>query len=388
MFKNKNLVVAKANDFIQNSFYPLNETEQKCLIYILSLLPNPKTLDELPLIEFEMVDLKRVLGLRKEDKNDGYYKNVLKGLMEPRVWVRLKDDRGEYATPFSWIDPNEFRYYFRDGHISLKLNNKLKPFLSQLKVYTEYEIRYIMNMKGAYSTALYELLKSWSTAKVKEFEVEYLRDKLDATTSSYNNFNNFRKKVLEPSISEINKHTDLDVSYIEKAKRGRKILTLEFQIKIKNIESIKNDKNADYRAALDFIESISNEEIELIINMASEIMQNDELINYFKRKNLQLKAYDKPIKSKVGFLKTLIEADIKKFKEDAPEEEMPKWFENKEKQTTITPQVNFDEFIIIYNHYLESGKLEEAQKKKEEFQALYGEDIDAIIELQELMKEI
>lgn len=83
-------------------------------------------------------------------------------------------------------------------------------------------------MKSQYSFRIYELMKSYAFARQKIFDLEDLKKKLMAET--YDRYFDFRRKVLDVAMEEINRYTDLEVSY-EPLKHGRKVVEIMFFIK-------------------------------------------------------------------------------------------------------------------------------------------------------------
>ena len=110
-------------------------------------------------------------------------------------------------------------------NIEVKKNNRNHIF--------RYICKHELGMKSAYSVRIYELLKSYAYQKSKTFGLDELKRLLMVDgIESYNRFPDFRRKVLEIAVKEINKLTDLNVSY-EAIKKGRKVDKLKFRIETK-----------------------------------------------------------------------------------------------------------------------------------------------------------
>lgn len=58
---------------------------------------------------------------------------------------------------------------------------------------------------------MFELLKSYAYQHSKEFDIDDLKELLMA--ENYVNFKDFRRRILEPAIAEINEYTELSVKY-------------------------------------------------------------------------------------------------------------------------------------------------------------------------------
>lgn len=114
------------------------------------------------------------------------------------------------------------------------IEEDLVPYLFGLKQqFTQYQLLDILAMKSVYSIRIYELLKSYAGLKKKVFELDDLKKKLMVENiSSYNRFPDFRRKVLDVAINEINNLTALNVSY-EPISKGRKVIKIEFHMNMK-----------------------------------------------------------------------------------------------------------------------------------------------------------
>lgn len=127
------------------------------------------------------------------------------------------------------------------------------PYLLQLATqageqgafYTRYGLRYVLPMRGQYSTRLYEILKSYQKNNREWFfDLEELKRVLDA--QSYDRWPDFRRRVLEPAVEEINNFTDLNVAF-DTEKEGRKIARVTFFMAGKNKEDLTKTSIEIYR---------------------------------------------------------------------------------------------------------------------------------------------
>ena len=89
------------------------------------------------------------------------------------------------------------------------------------------------NLTSKYAIRLYELLIAWrEVGKVPQIELPEFRNRLGVSDNEYTAMNNFKSRVLEPSIKQINEHTDITVTY-EQHKKGRTITGFSFKFKQK-----------------------------------------------------------------------------------------------------------------------------------------------------------
>lgn len=118
--------------------------------------------------------------------------------------------------------------------ISISCNPKLQDVFFNLAEsrYIRYRLRYTKDMKSQYSIRLYSMLRDWLKKEIYIVSVEELREDLGATEPSYKVLRDFTRRVLEPAVNEINRLSDLKVSYT-KIKKGRSVTDICFKIKLK-----------------------------------------------------------------------------------------------------------------------------------------------------------
>lgn len=214
-----NLIV-KSNSLIQKTRYNLSLQEQKIILYLISKIK--PTDDEFETYTFNLKDLCDVCGITYHSKNYQNFKDALKTLHDNSFWV--KTENGETLCTWVnkvWIDEKKLA-------VEIRLDEDLRPYLLQLREnFTVYELGYILVMKSKYSVRLYELLKSYSNLVEIQLSVAELKERLQ--TPEYSDYKNFRVRVIDPAVSEINEQTDIHVEY-EQHKTGRAITHLTFRI--------------------------------------------------------------------------------------------------------------------------------------------------------------
>ena len=124
------------------------------------------------------------------------------------------------------------------------------PLVTRLEEhFTSYQAKQVAHLTSKYATRLYELLISWrEVGKVPQIEISEFRNRLGLLDTEYTAMNNFKSRVLEPSIKQINEHTDITVTY-EQHKKGRTISGFSFKLKqkqqAKKIETDRDQNTAD-----------------------------------------------------------------------------------------------------------------------------------------------
>ena len=144
------------------------------------------------------------------------------------------------------------------------------PLITRLEQhFTSYQLKQVTQLKSKYSIRLYELLIAWrEVGKMPQIELSDFREKLGIDADEYVRMSDFKIRVLEPSIKQINEHTDIIVTY-EQHKKGRTITGFSFRFKqkqqAKKIES-KRDPNTP-----DFFIKMTDSQRHLFANKMSEM---------------------------------------------------------------------------------------------------------------------
>lgn len=212
--------VVKSNAIIQKSRYDLSLQEQKVILYLVSKIKEED--DDFREYEFGLRELCDIFGIIKCSKNYSNFKNSIQTLRNKSFWVRLPGKQ----SLCSWIEKVEIR---DNGRVVLRLDSTLKPYLLQLKrEYTAYDLSNVLPMDSTYSIRLYELLRSYAYQGEFEISLPELKEMLCVSTD-YSIYNNFKVRVIDKAISEINYYTDLQVSF-EPIRTVRTITALRFTI--------------------------------------------------------------------------------------------------------------------------------------------------------------
>lgn len=215
--------VIKANEIVQNAKYDLNAMELKILNYIISKIKPTDT--ELQEYTFSIKEYCQVCGIDYQNgKNYLNVKKSIKQLRDKSFW--LQDGNGNDVL-IGWLQ--RARINKSSGKITVKLDDDMQKFvIGMLNNYTQYTLLLTLPMKSSYSIRIYELLKSYSFTKHHTFDLEDLKKKLGAT--HYERFADFRRKVLEIAVKEINLYTDIEINWTP-IKKGKAIIQINFDIK-------------------------------------------------------------------------------------------------------------------------------------------------------------
>lgn len=229
--------VVKGNEIIQKARYSLGLAEIKAFSFIISKIkPTDQVFCE---YTFSINEYCRVLGIETNNgKNIQTVKKSLKSLVDKSFFLTLEDGT---ETSISWL--NKIWIDKGKGTIRVRLDDDLQKYVTGLYAnYTQYELLCTLPMKSSYSIRIYELLKSYSFTKRHIFKIEELKRALGC--EHYERFPDFKRRVIEIAVKEINTFTDLEVSW-RPITEGRKVIEIEFYINTRDVwERIETQNNA------------------------------------------------------------------------------------------------------------------------------------------------
>ena len=224
--------VVKANELIQKSRFDLSLQQQKIILYLISqITPADK---EFKCYEFSVIDFCNVCGI-DYNAGDKYrdIKRAIKDIADKSIWIKTQEDEETFLW---WVEKPYINK--NSGTIKIRLDEDMKPYLLQLKSnFTQYELIYTLQFKSKYTIRLYELIKSIHYRELEEykrvFKTENLKELLNG--EKYTEYRDFKKRVLLPSVKEINEHSDKELS-INEIKKGKKTEYIEIVVKTKSID--------------------------------------------------------------------------------------------------------------------------------------------------------
>lgn len=190
------------------------------------------------------------------------------------AYMRIKETEDTlFSRRFSFVDEegktvksrwlSQVRYLNKQGEIEICFTPAVVQGISRIdgavEFFTKYSLQETAGLDSAYSTRLYELLAQWKTAvKTPLFLLEVLRGQLGLDNNEYQRMFDFKKRILDMAVKEINKKTDLDVKY-EQQKEGRVIIGFVFKVRLKKSENPIKDVNRDPNT-IDFLTGMTNNE--------------------------------------------------------------------------------------------------------------------------------
>lgn len=148
--------------------------------------------------------------------------------------------------------------------------------------FTKYLLGQTSSLQSVYSVRLYELLVQWKAAKKTPlFDLEVFRRQLGLGVSDYKKMNDFKKRVLDLAVNEINENSDLKISY-EQIKKGVAIVGFKFKVLTKASPKATKQKDVgrDQETADMFtIEGLSDKQLGRIARNPSFMADYNHLVS-------------------------------------------------------------------------------------------------------------
>ena len=214
----KNGLVVKDNA-LMNASYNLEVTEQRLiLLAIINARETHQGITSDSKLEIHANDYASQFHVTKEAAYKAL-KTAVNNLFERQFSFKEETKKGIGVVRSRWV--SRIKYIDDSAILEITFAPDVVPLITRLeKHFTSYQIQQVTQLTGKYAIRLYELLIAWrEVGKVPQIELSEFRAKLGVEDDEYKAMNHFKSRVLEPSIKQINQHTDIIVSY-EQHKRA------------------------------------------------------------------------------------------------------------------------------------------------------------------------
>ena len=264
----KNDLVVKDNALI-NASYNLEVTEQRLiLLSIIRARETGQGISSDSKLEIHASDYASRFDVTKEAAYNAL-KNAVNNLFERKFSFKEihKDTNKEIVVKSRWVS----RIAYVDDLATLEVTfaPDVVPLITRLeKHFTSYQLKQVAQLTSKYAIRLYEFLIAWrDVGKTPVISLSEFREKLGLDINEYQKMINFKSRVLEPAIKQINELTDIHVKY-EQYKTGRSISGLSFTFKHKKIDSIPSERDPN---TVDLFTQMTDAQRHMFANKLSEL---------------------------------------------------------------------------------------------------------------------
>lgn len=193
-----------------------------------------------------------------------------------------------------WV--TKIGYQDSQAYITFFLSDDVLSMVGNLKEqYTYLNLYKLANLTSIYAIRVYEMLMQWRKTKVVPvIELDELRVRLGIADNEYPRMYDFKNRVLDMAINQINEFTDITASY-EQIKDGRKITGFKFSYKdkVKAPKALPNKTERD-PATVDIFDGFTDLERQTIQQRIDEHIERletkGETVGEYWRENITKKA--------------------------------------------------------------------------------------------------
>lgn len=270
----KDLVV-KDNALI-NASYNLDLVEQRLILLAILAARESNT----PTHKDLTIHVDSYINHFNVHRNTAYQalQDASRNLFERRFSYQKLTPKGNIENVTSrWVQ--RVSYVENEALVRIRFSDDVEPLITNLeKHFTSYELEQVSNLTSVYAIRLYELLIAWrSTGKVAMIELDELRSKLGVEPHEYKKMVNFKSRVLDTAIDQINEHTDIKAEY-EQHKKGRSIVGFSFSFKQKTKpKPVKQQRDPD---TLDMFCDMSDAQISKYSSILSKVSDISDLSTF------------------------------------------------------------------------------------------------------------
>ncbi len=247
MNKSKKDLVVKDNALINASYY-LSLTEQR-LILLAIIQARAEKMTSSNEFKVKVSSYINAYGVADATAYEAIQKATETLRTRYFTFERVVDGEPERVVS-NWVQ--SIAYAENSSYIKIKFTDAVMPLITQLeKHFTSYQLEQVKDLSSIYAIRLYELMMQWrSSGQTQQIPIDELRYKLGIEPDQYQKMSNFKDKVLDVAIDQINEHTDIKASY-DQHKEGRLITGFTFTFKekpkpkAKGGEVNRDDKTGD-----------------------------------------------------------------------------------------------------------------------------------------------
>ncbi len=172
-------------------------------------------------------------------------KQAVIGLYRAEWGYKYINDKGNKVVRYERFTQSA-QYVEGEGTVSFRFADAIIPMLVELeRNFTTYEIKQVAELSSSYAMRLYEFFMQHLDKKTGkgwlDISLDDLRFRFGLLPTEYTLMSDFKKRVLELSLKQINTKTDLSATYTQR-KQGRIIVGFRFEFERKQKSTAQQTK--------------------------------------------------------------------------------------------------------------------------------------------------
>ncbi len=172
-------------------------------------------------------------------------KQAVIGLYRAEWGYKYINDKGNKVVRYERFTQSA-QYVEGEGTVSFRFADAIIPMLVELeRNFTTYEIKQVAELSSSYAMRLYEFFMQHLDKKTGkgwlDISLDDLRFRFGLLPTEYTLMSDFKKRVLELSLKQINTKTDLSATYTQR-KQGRIIVGFRFDFERKQKSTTQQTK--------------------------------------------------------------------------------------------------------------------------------------------------
>lgn len=242
----QNNIIKKSNNLVEAAYH-LSLWEMRIILKMTSLIHLSDK--DFKVYDIDVKDIKNLFTLESDGSVYTYIKDSVRSLMDKKITIRTKTSEGKTKETVIPMIIEMTRIVEEKSSISLSFHPLMKPYLLDLKSrFLTYDVDNILRLKSTYAIRIYELTKAYAGIGKRTFAIDELK-KILGIEDKYKQYTHLKKRIIESSKDNINKDTDINLSYVE-IKEGRKVVKIQFIISQKETVKVESKEKKDYNLGL------------------------------------------------------------------------------------------------------------------------------------------
>ena len=228
-------IIVKRNELI-TACYKLTRFEYLILLQALTAVDSSAEITDDHMYEIDVASLiNSSAGIHTDAYAD--FKAACLRLFDRKLTI---DNEFQTVTRFV----QTVKYKDSEARILIRFSKDILPYLSQIKAnYTKYRFRHVVNFKSSYSLRFYQLLIQYMPKyNTRLITIDWLRVHFELPRS-YERINNLKAKVIDKAVEEINRYSDITISY-KQVKTGKRVTGFVFTMKSKTVDKLDVELHA------------------------------------------------------------------------------------------------------------------------------------------------